>query len=384
MDITFVCSIPFANVNIASGQAGLIAQKAIIKGLSSANVINLKDIYTYSPYRVFPFSKKIIVPYSKRSEGEASFHNIPYINIPLLKWLSLNLSLLFLFLINGKRSDTVISYNMSYPSGWVPALLMKTRFIERYIPIMFDIDIPGVTVKRTLLTYFNFLSYKLLLKRMSKVICITKMIKDDFCGNVDTLIINGGLNSELIKFINSPGRMKVEPGNRKLKIGYAGGLEDFNGIRMIVDFFKHSPLAKKFEFHCAGSGSLVDLVSDQSDIGIKYYGLLTYEESLRLLDSSDILVCLRFTKSLNTKYVFPSKLIEYISLGKKMVVTDLPITDFNVYDLAEVIKEESLEALSIALSQSVENLAANTIIEEFIDYFNWDMQCNKIVEFVCE
>jgi len=375
MSLFFVGSINSPSSSNA-GVAGQIAQLGLIAGLKSEG---LEHVISYSPVSCFPKCPKIFFKHEKHKEDGVTFTYLPFINIPLFKWISINLSLLFYLLLLTKKNDHILSYNYSYPSGW-PIYILKLFRKVRMGVIVFDINIPGETVNKNFFNYFNLYSYKYLLPKVDKLIAITPNIVKDFRKSGSSIVLHGGVNKvyEPSYFTNT----------EQLTVGYAGGLDDFNGIKILIN----SVLKQKGKFHLniMGKGPLLAYVQEVANTSsfITYHGSLPHDDALRILLSCDILACLRLTKTISTDYLFPSKYLEYLSLGKLVICTPLNVTDSkDLHKRSLVIESESEGAVDeilnkVLLMTDSEIKLKHTSAQAYIRFHLWDRQTIRIINYI--
>jgi len=103
-------------------------------------------------------------------------------------------------------------------------------------------------------------------------------------------------------------------------IAYAGKLEESFGVKRLLEAFMmlEDPDAR---LEICGGGELRYFVTDccSKDKRILYHGLVTAEESRRILQAADVLVNPRQNEGEYTKYSFPSKNIDYLLTGNTVV-----------------------------------------------------------------
>lgn len=105
---------------------------------------------------------------------------------------------------------------------------------------------------------------------------------------------------------------------------YAGGLQEIYGVRNLVDAFHESTLS--CSLHLYGNGDVIEYIKEISriDARIEYKGLVSHEELLAIERSAKLLINPRpVDGKLDTRYNFPSKLMEYMQAGRPVITTRL-------------------------------------------------------------
>ena len=121
----------------------------------------------------------------------------------------------------------------------------------------------------------------------------------------------------------------------------AGGLEVANGVLELLEAFSLIR-SNKYRLRIAGMGPLEHEVREaaEKDQRIEYCGFLPFDKVLDLYDSADVLINMRLTKTLNTKYFFPSKLMEYLTSGVPVITTCTGQTEDEFRDFVFLLKDE--------------------------------------------
>ena len=143
--------------------------------------------------------------------------------------------------------------------------------------------------------------------------------------------------------------------SEKIILMYSGMVNFGYGIQELIDSL--GLLNDKFELWITGSGDAKDYVVSESrkNKTIKYYGFLpTRDELLNLQSKSSIFINLRNPKEEASKYCFPSKLFEYLMIGKPIVSCRLGgipneydtyiyyINELKAEDIARMVQKISL------------------------------------------
>ena len=105
---------------------------------------------------------------------------------------------------------------------------------------------------------------------------------------------------------------------------YAGGLQQIYGVKNLVDAFHETDLP--FSLHLYGNGDSIDYINTLTEVDsrIKYKGLVSHDELLEIESQAKLLVNPRPVHGeLDTRYNFPSKLMEFMQSGRPVLTTKL-------------------------------------------------------------
>ncbi len=135
-----------------------------------------------------------------------------------------------------------------------------------------------------------------------------------------TLVLWGGVDPTL--FVHS------EPvPHQSLRLAYAGNFRPYQGVPILLEALEIL-LAEDRGYHLtligdpAGSGDLLERARQRLGDRLAVVGQVAYQEVPKMLAEADVLVVPR-GDSRSARYGFPSKLPEYLALGKAVVATDL-------------------------------------------------------------
>lgn len=135
-------------------------------------------------------------------------------------------------------------------------------------------------------------------------------------------------------------------------IAYAGKLVEAFGVKRLIEAFEliEDP---EVTLHICGGGELQGYIEEMAarDKRIHYYGVVSAEKAREILQNADVLVNPRQNDDEYTKYSFPSKNIEYLMTGNKVVAYML-----------DGMPEEYSKVIFMPKDNSIINLK-NTILE---------------------
>lgn len=145
---------------------------------------------------------------------------------------------------------------------------------------------------------------------------------------------------------------KLNLNKNKVKIVYVGIFQDGRLLKGLAEVVRKNP---KYELHIGGFGKYDKFFKDLalSCSNIIYYGRLSYDKTIELEDSCDIMTAIYDPSIGNHYYAAPNKFYESLMLGKPIImVSNTGMSSIvKKYDIGELINydEESLE-------QAIENL----------------------------
>jgi glycosyltransferase involved in cell wall biosynthesis len=134
-------------------------------------------------------------------------------------------------------------------------------------------------------------------------------------------------------------------------LAFAGTLNEANGILLILEALKRMP-DQNVRLRIAGTGPLENVVREAArrDPRIEFLGNLDSGGVTDLYGHADVLLNVRLTAAVNTRYFFPSKLIEYLGSGVATITTRVAHSDHEFAGLAYFLDQESPEALAELLA----------------------------------
>jgi glycosyltransferase involved in cell wall biosynthesis len=126
-------------------------------------------------------------------------------------------------------------------------------------------------------------------------------------------------------------------------IVYAGGLYERYGIKMLIEAFQmiQDPKLRLWFF---GVGPYIEEIKKKAsiDIRIEYKGVIPNEELIQILTKATLFVNPRPSHEKFTKFSFPSKNLECMSLGTPLMTTRLPGIPEDHYPYVYFIEEETV------------------------------------------
>lgn len=173
--------------------------------------------------------------------------------------------------------------------------------------------------------------------------------------------------------------------NNKIKIGYVGILQD---NRLLKEIFEKIKGNSRYEFYVGGFGLYENYIKELSCKykNIKFYGSLSYSETLKLEEKVDVLFATYNPDVQNHKYSAPNKVFEAMALGKPIIVCKNTGVDEMVvkekigyvikYDVDDFVK--CLENLKNDEYQEISKIAKKLYISKYTWEKMAEILCNKV------
>jgi glycosyltransferase involved in cell wall biosynthesis len=380
--------------NFAFSRAGNMCQLSLLKGFISAGFYDIK-VLSLRPVASFPRSRQIIYPAAKILLDSIRLNFLPFINITPIKQLSVGLSALWhiaraaWFKNNNAQQNVIFSYNISVPPG-IFALLGARVTGSKAVAMIYDICVPSETAPDNFFNRIDFWLHKKTLPLFDGLIVITDSIANDFAPNRPFLCIEGGISNDLISKYQAIAATAVKD-NSCFTIVSVGRLDEINGINEILGAFTLIK-DKEFRLHIAGTGPLETTVkrAAANDTRITYHGLLPFDKVLALYMSADVLVNMRLTQQISTRYFFPSKTMEYLASGVPLITTCPGNLAAEYGEFAYLLHNETPQALSqlikmvAALPEQHRRERARIAQNFMAENKTWDHQAKRITRFLEE
>ncbi|WP_313552503.1 glycosyltransferase [Aerococcus sp.] len=175
--------------------------------------------------------------------------------------------------------------------------------------------------------------------------------------------------------------------NEKFTILYTGTLINYNGIIELLRGFSKIE-DNNFQLRIFGAGPLENSVMkySQKDKRIFYGGLVESGKLKEEYNNADLLINFRKTDHIVAKFSFPSKLIEYISMKKPVLSTNLNFNSevkkglFIIDELDSQLIKNKIKAIE-AGSDEMKNKKIKIAYQHLIEDFNWQKVISEIESF---
>ena len=383
--------------NAAYSPAGTQFQECLLRALNGT-ALDVTHVYALRPVPSFPRHRKLFFgPRRVVLAGGIQSTLIEFINLGPLKTFTSGMAL-FPRLVawawrERRRPRVIMQYNLSSPPGFIGVLVARLTG-SRVVPIVADLQVPGDgLLPDTLPRRVEFWLQRQTLPLCDGLIVLTRRMAMDFAPRVPFIQMEGALPDNLVVASRGPDYPKAErPESTPTRvIMYAGGLSELKGIPLLLESFSRIQ-GNEYRLWITGIGPLRDLVeaSAERDPRIKYWGFPSQRELLTLYQAADVLVNPHSVRLRSARYLFPSKLIEYLGTGTPVISTcSTPEVVVEYATLMFPIEEDSPDVLAdkirtvLALPRSELQDIGYKAGEYVRTHKTWAVQARRIGEFVC-
>ena len=324
--------------------------------------------------------------------GGLSIKFLPFINATPLKQIAIGIGTILELVGWGwrnrkKRFRIVHCYNLSVPPGLfilIGAWLIRAKTIVS----LCDIDVPGETVPNNFYYRLDYRLQKLLIPCFDSHIVVSDGIAHDFLHGRPYLRLEGGIRMEVFEQTSIKKRPAKSPEDIFV-IASVGRLDETNGTPELLKAFSLIS-GENFRLRIAGWGPLEDQVrtSASRDGRIEFLGLVSFTEVLEIYRSADLLINLRMTKTRNTRYFFPSKIMEYLASGVPVISTCTGHVAEEFGSFIYLLKDETPEALSeliryVSTLDPQERSQTGAAARAYVaTHKTWESQTQRLAEYI--
>jgi glycosyltransferase involved in cell wall biosynthesis len=371
----------------AFSRAGLMFQEGLLGGLDAAG-FRPDAVYSIEPVPAIPRSRRLFGKTGQYVTPRGLIVRVlPFINVQPLKWLTAGLSVLTTIVRwswrHRRKRRAVQCLNLTMPPGlfvWLGARLTRSKAIVWVL----DVFEPGILVRDSLFRRIDFALQRWLLPRFDGVMVVSQAIASDFVPGKRVCRNEGGVSPELFDGFDRRRAEREGP----FRIVLSGSLEMYNGIALALDALAKLPSG--YELVVAGAGSFAGRLREISagDRRLMSMGFLDFNELLALYASADLLLNLRLTKSLDTKYFFPSKLMELLASGTPVLSTCTGHVREEYGHVLYLLEDETAEALvarvmAIAAMPRAQRLALGARARAFVlSEKSWQRQGERLATYI--
>lgn len=362
----------------------------ILSGLNKfkeIEIINVLPVGTYPKHY-----KKLVL-----QTNIWSYHNdnknieIGSINLPFFKqfFRSIRVRKELLKKINNNNNiRNVIVYSTYLPFLKAVYKLdskIDITLIVTDLPEYYDLFATGI-IKKVFRNINNHFIYKYM-KRVDSFVLLTEDMKNPLkVEKRPYLLMEGLINSD--NYVDFLDTSKNGSSNKKI-ILYTGTLHYKFGIKILLEAF-HGITIENYELWLCGKGDAEKDIIKRSELDrrIKYFGFLPKENIIRLQKEATVLINPRQNNDQFTKYSFPSKTMEYLAIGKPVIMYKLdgiPI-EYDKYlnyiegDTAEEMKDKIIEICELTTTER--NEIGKLGQEYVISNKNSTVQAKRLLNFL--
>jgi glycosyltransferase involved in cell wall biosynthesis len=312
-------------------------------------------VLSYRVIQSFPGSKTLWAKGADFQTPEGiPVHLVPFLNLTPLKQLMIGvMTTLSLLQWNWRHRRTphriVCTYNLTVPPGifvWLGARLGRARVVV----LLCDVNVPGQTVPNTVPTRLDWRMQQWLIPKFDGWISVCDAAMEDLAPGRQYLRMEGGISPEAVQRISRRDDARRNP-TQPFTMVAAGRIDETNGFHIMLEAMKVLP--SNFRLIIAGIGPLRATAESAAarDPRIEYRGLLPFDQVLDLYFQADLLLNVRVTRALHTRYFFPSKFMEYAASGTPVLTTATGHIPTEFADFVYILEDETPSGLARLIQQ---------------------------------
>jgi glycosyltransferase involved in cell wall biosynthesis len=376
--------------SVAFNRAGNTFQTKLIQGIARSGLPDI-EVFSARPVPSYPKAPRIWFAADRdRLDDHIIVRLLPFLNVTPIKQVVLGLDVVFSLLgwawRKRKEKRIVLTYNLSVPPAALT--LFAARLVRaKAVVSVNDVNVPGETVPTTALFRLDFALQRWLMPRFDGHLVVADRIARDFFPGRRYVRIEGGVDREFLESTQRGGASSA--GDGPVVLAFAGTLNEVNGVPLILGAMQRLRNTN-LQLRIAGGGPLQQMVRDaaRQDPRIDFMGMLDAAAVADLYKHADVLLNVRLTTAVDTRYFFPSKLIEYLGSGVPTITTRVAQVDTEFAGLVYVLGEESPQALADLLTkvvslQTEERWKLGRLARTYVSTFKtWDVQSAKAVEYI--
>lgn len=338
---TELLSVTKGSISAAANQY----QKGFLYGLPGQT-----EILTTISMGMFPRRcKRLVFKKEKKQYENGSITYLPFIDFYFIKDFMFRVGLYRALskMIASRKQTKVYIYSLNVVFEKVMASL-KRKYGDRVQFCLIITDLPGEygVARKGLKAIQDKMEIRPkmgLAKWADSYVFLTEAMKDLFPPK-PYAVVEGFLPAE--SFDNTLPRIPKS-------VLYTGTLAEAYGIKTLVDAFSMLPDPDAQLWIC-GTGNTQKQIEQaaQKDSRIQYKGFLPKKEIALLQSQCDVLVNPRTDEGEYTKYSFPSKTMEYLLSGSKVVMYRLPGIGEEYYRYIRTVETPGAEALAETLKNA--------------------------------
>ncbi len=303
------------------------------------------------PIQNFPLGKKIFFPGGRFEEKGFRGIRLPFVNILGLKHLTRTLATFFLVpgLIRKSGIESIFIHGVHSPFllfGLAACLFRLKVFVILTDPPGVEVGTDGIVSRW--LKRLDRRGVEWALRKCTGVIALSRGLIERYCDRLPALVVPGIVEDVLSE--ESPDLLSDTVTETVFTIAYAGGLHAAYGVDALVAAI-HQLDTNDVRLILYGRGDqeqqILKLAED--DHRIEYRGFFTGPNLFRELRQADLLINPRPTATFVAHHSFPSKLIEYLAIGRPVLTTRIPGIPPELADKYFFIDDESINGIQSAI-----------------------------------
>jgi glycosyltransferase involved in cell wall biosynthesis len=275
------------------------------------------------------------------------------------------------------------------PPGIV--LLAAARLTRsRIMASLLDVWRPGVLVPDTWARRLDYRLQRFLIPRLDGLSVVSDATARDLAPGRTVCRVEGGVVAASFGDAPASTDREVRASSGRFRIVLAGSIEAFNGVDLVLAAF--ALLRGPYELVVAGRGSCEETVrrAAAADSRIVWKGYLPFEDVLKLYHSADLLLNARVTTTIDTRYFFPSKLMEMLASGTPVLSTCTGHVEDEFSTFLYLLRDETPAGLAeaiaaIAASPATDRRARAERARAFMwEHKTWEAQGRRLFRYIRE
>lgn len=388
MNILYIGAFCTNNIIDKYPDKGLDAYKTsefLIKGFRQIDEVRL-DVITAPDVPSYP---KMPWLFHHEDDFENKIASVRFINVPGLKQFSISGNLI-------RKASEIIRHNQGKTYVIIPYMVfhhvrvakrLKQKFGNRVVICQTIPDVFYADNKLSVGYWMNKYAEIYAAKSDAFILFTKAMAEYLHIANDKFMVMESVIDGDAQKIIERTNKGE----NDKVHVLYTGALSDEHGIMKLVEMMRLLD-RDDFELWITGRGPLTNKLSDaaHADKRIKFFGTVPKEEVFARQAKADILINPRADSDSPelTRYMFPSKLMEYMLTGNPAVICRMSGIPEDYYDYVYVSDNDRPEGLANCLNMVLDmpdeerrrkGMAARQYI---LDNKTIPVQSRRIVEFL--
>ena len=227
--------------------------------------------------------------------------------------------------------------------------------------------------------------YSFLISRCNLITVVCHPLKDFYSRrNRNILVAPGGVDPDIFTPKIHGATELEELSDNNIIVCYIGNFSKYQGVEFLLSSAEYMLEKRKpyvFVFIGDAEQSYVKYVKEKDLKNVFFLGPKEYNQVPMYLEESDILVVPRpFSKV--AYYAFPSKLPEYLSMGKPVIATDIGdhyklVKDMVTGILIQPDEKELIRALLLLEDESLRDRLGRNARKHIVENYSWaKIACN--------
>lgn len=314
--------------NPAYSAAGQLLQERILGGLERAGA-EISAVFSVRTVASYPRGRQLLLPRSEQVlSGRYRTREVPFVNLGPAKTLTAGVALVPELVRwawkNRGRPRAVLLYNVSLPPGAVSVLAGRLTRTPVFA-VVADIQVPGSGfIADNFMRRMDFRLQTRTLPLLDGLVVLTRRMVTDFAPGTPWVLMEGGVPDDAV----APAEPRAEPmeagaaADAPVVFMYSGSLTELKGIPLLLAGFERAR-GEHLRLWIAGGGPLQAQVEAAAarDPRIRFWGSLPHAEVTRVYGQVDVFVNPHSIRHTSARYLFPSKLLEYLAFGRPVITT---------------------------------------------------------------